>query len=78
MIEPSSPPPEPELLPNAPWEDMGDDPGDPPDRPVLRRIFKAVYILVVVLVIVGLIMMFFPWDLVDVPFDPPFRFPERI
>lgn len=54
------------------------DPGDDtPDRPWVRRLAKAIYIVIVLLVIAGLLMMFFPWERVDIPFDPPFRFPER-
>jgi hypothetical protein len=71
MIEQPPPAPEPELIPDS-FED------DYPERPWLRRLMKTVYIIVVLLVIAGLIMMFFPWDRVGLPFDPPFRFPERV
>jgi|GEM_PF-3057292 len=70
MIEQSPPEPDP--------HDFRFDPDEEPlDRPWLRRLTKAIYILIVLLVIAGLITMFFPWDSVDIPFDPPFRFPER-
>jgi hypothetical protein len=72
MIEPPPSAPDPELFPDDVWPE-----DDPPERPGLRRLLKAIYILVVVLVIAGLIIMFFPWDRVDLPFDPPFRSPGR-
>ena len=69
--EPTSPITEPD-----PWPDDLDD--DPPERPWLRRLVKVIYIILVLMVIAGLIIMFFPWERVHIPFDPPFRFPERI
>lgn len=69
MIE--HPPSGPEWFPNDADDDV-------PERLWLRRLMKIIYIIVVLMVIAGLITMFFPWERVDIPFDPPFRFPERI
>ncbi len=57
---------------------MPGDEDEIPDRPWLRRTALLFYIGLVICVVIGLIALSFPWENYDLPFDPPFRFRQRI
>lgn len=76
--DPPPPPDAPRRIDPPIFPATPEDEEDIPDRPWLRRTALVIYIGLVICVIIGLIALSFPWENYDLPFDPPFRFRERI